>query len=437
MNKILENQDTVSIFGTAACNLNCSYCYIHKIKESKLIHANIINGIDNGDIVESIKKLYNTNIKQLTIWGGEPTLSIDAITNKIDNWKETFPKLKEISFSTNFTTDINKIVKLIQKLSDNNISLDLQISFDGPELTAMNRGKNTEKMVIDNLFKLIELLNNIELTVPFKIYDKSTLCASNFDHLLKDNNIFNHWNFYDKLSKDINTLNTNKNVIIHISGVANIAGPLLNTKNEGILYNEIVKQTFELKDSFDNIHPDSFISSTIRRLLSYGEDIFNKRHMFTCSGGSYCYGISSDDLLHCCHDSYFLSSDHYLDYVRSVDYDQYIYMKNARKQMSSSLNNKLDSIRLMYLLSGFHNYSKLQLSHTQTMVNELIACNQIDGIYANKKMFDILSLFLLVYSCFFNNIKTTGSIHIHSIGSIKIICNGALESVLKELKISV
>ena len=52
-------------------------------------------------------------------------------------------------------------------------------------------------------------------------------------------------------------------------------------------------------------------------------------------------------------------------------------------------------------------------------------------------MFDILSLFLLVYSCFFNNMKTTGSIHIHSIGSIKILCNGALESVLKEFKISV
>ena len=72
------NPVALELFSAAWCNLDCTYCYIPK--HNKFIvekHKKIIEEvIEVVVIVDRIKKLYGNQLKVVSHWGTEPSLTI-------------------------------------------------------------------------------------------------------------------------------------------------------------------------------------------------------------------------------------------------------------------------------------------------------------------------------------------------------------------------
>ena len=97
--------DTVralTLFVSGSCNLNCSYCYIHKNPALKIIDKEIRDAWRTGTYIKNIKKVFNKmnvdpkNITGISFWGGESTLHLDVINDQLKDLFELCPNIDNI-----------------------------------------------------------------------------------------------------------------------------------------------------------------------------------------------------------------------------------------------------------------------------------------------------------------------------------------------------
>jgi len=118
----------ISLMLSLGCNLSCEYCRIAQSvnSSSKKLQEENIQALKDGtylnNVKEVLKKLSSprSKIKCIDFWGQEPTLTLNYLTDNLEDWLKAFPNWNKTMFSTNGMAFGNKIVDFIFKL-DNSI----------------------------------------------------------------------------------------------------------------------------------------------------------------------------------------------------------------------------------------------------------------------------------------------------------------------------
>jgi len=212
------------VIPTYYCNLACIYCYEKGIKKnpefisekalSKLFHA--IN------LIEAAKK---SNVKSiLTIFGGEPLLSIKR---EFDIIAQIVKESREQNLALNVVTNGVGIPHYLSLLKEFN---SIQITFDGDKSThdkyrIFPNGKGTFDIIINNLCSLLD-----------EISTKTHIALRLHVHRGKENSVYNLYCYL----KEIGILKR-KNVHLYVMPVHNYLDQSLLTEGiknelESLLY---------------------------------------------------------------------------------------------------------------------------------------------------------------------------------------------------------
>ena len=163
----------LSFMTAASCNLNCSFCYLHKNEAFKAYDKNILTAWEDGSYIKnSLKSLKILNsdpihISNIDIWGGETLLFIDKITPNLPLLFEFYPNIETFNISTNWMINIDNFIKFIKELdkyANKDIRLRLQLSIDGPSGNIMKTGHNGNwDTYYENIDKFTNYFNNYNL----------------------------------------------------------------------------------------------------------------------------------------------------------------------------------------------------------------------------------------------------------------------------------
>jgi uncharacterized protein len=156
-----DNQNlSLTIAPTRACNFNCVYCY-----ESDRPNEKMSKGVQDG-IIEFVKKYKNLNSLNVTWYGGEPTLEIPTI-------KYLTEELKSIvdNYSAFLVTNGFLLERVIDFLEDLNIN-SMQITLDGTKeshnktRSLLNGGGTFDKILL-NIEKTLK--KNVKISIRMNV----------------------------------------------------------------------------------------------------------------------------------------------------------------------------------------------------------------------------------------------------------------------------
>jgi hypothetical protein len=93
--------------------------------------------------------------------------------------------------------------------------------------------------------------------------------------------------------------------------------------------------------------------------------------------------------------------------------------------------------RIMTVYRGFHDFIEMRIGYTKTLIRELALCGQINDDYLHND--DLITLFAIFlnkrFSCPYNNLTSTMSIHNMGTSLIRLWGNGAFQTMIKYLSI--
>ena len=334
----------VTLFTTALCNLNCSYCYICKDKQGnlKLIDDELKEHWDNDIFLNQLLHFDNSiqeTLETIELWGGEPFLHIERFLNNRKKWLDSFPHVNKISWSTNFV--VKDQVELIQNFI-NQISADYperdwlfecQISIDGPkEMNDFGRGKGVTQIIINNFKKLCSIqLNNPHIN--FKVSFKPTLSRETFQFLSTPEQVKSWFKFFS--DNFFLPYKESKAPFSFFMGIFNCASPVTWTENDGKIYANIIKNIALVEDEIISSYPgwdifhtlvpdagtilDGAIPKDLLRYSTFNEFLKDNTHEYICNG---CCGVLHYSLTLIPHNKYTVCHrgifDEYVDYCNNL-----------------------------------------------------------------------------------------------------------------------
>ena len=473
-----ERKKILTLISSEACNLQCRYCEISATtaKAHQNENLKIRQAMEDGSLIQNIKAIYQkygffpNDIERMSLWGEEPTLTLDSFCIMFPELRKFFPNLEELFFSTNGIANTTRILQLIDCINNtlnekNNFTLDLQISYDGKWATNFNRGVNP--IIIENNIKyFINELNKRTLKDNFKIIYTF--------HFVVDLNVINHvyeeangvYNYYKELydfQKQFKELTINKNVISH--GISEgIIAPYNATKEEGILFAQFMNESYYIiRKYFPDVRT---VESGIMRLItgdlknmeeSIGDykkdleklvfDILTSRKTHFHSTDTRHPGCEpqcrelkiryNGQMIHCHNDIFGLNN---IDNQENPD-KQKRAIRAMNLKHNSCPNLLTDSIedikkydeRWKYL---FSNECVPQLyAMIVDFMTILAEIGQIDQSYIldRKKLLRHAYILLQIYNCWENNLSLTGSIYGEDLGKIRMYANGFLDFLENKL----
>lgn len=420
----------VEILTSGICPLNCKYCYIPKTGKMKELHEEIVSKLDSYP--ELVKSYYGIDLEYLSFWGTEPTLTISKLG--IEKFFEMFPKLQNISISTNMMLSPDILISFIKKLNavDRAIIFDCQVSLDGPAaITDRNRGKGVTKKIISNLKRLTKELQKIELNkLEIKMRWKPTLTRENLLQITFPQKIDEYDRFFNKLNEELKELNTQKNVELNRGYTATLEVPGKYTSEDGKLFAKYVKLNHVkgLPTAYD---------FRLKRLLDFETELGPKRCMFTCSGGDSQFGIGMEGELHLCHRSFYLNRPEYVQSVMESGVENWDVSKFDEGYINELVKNYIansdDITRLKYVMRSYHDFWRMQIAYGIAMLKELARCGQVEAAFKdNNDLCVFFSIYLATaLSCPEENILNTGVLQYTPLSLFRMFGNGAFTELVK------
>jgi len=435
------------LFSSAWCNLDCKYCYIPKNDKIKDRHDKIIEEVKKVDpIIDRLKKVFGENLEIISHWGSEPTLTIKYFNNFYKKAIAEFPKLKKISLSSNFSTNINNLSNFIKNLSQDRIfDIYIQISLDGPYwITDYNRRNGKTDIIISNILKLLENLNSCDFNHNIHMNFKPTWSIDNINYMLNNDKIEDYYIFFDNLISNMIKINKNKNVNIYPNSCNPTIVCIDNYSSEdGKKFFELYSKIIKINNKFYNINPDISYYHNFKKFFTVLIDEFwIKQRMFTCSAGDTQLGISNDNLMHMCHQSFYYE---YQDLMLS-DNDRILSKTDNDNVCNNRINNVYNSIPSIYdeknkiLYSqyknrAFHDFANLKLQLAMSIIKEMADCGQISKCYNDDNMAKILALFCIQrHSCPVSSLENYGSLFVYTHSYFRLFGNGIVEDFVERIK---
>jgi len=424
------NYGAITIFGSAKCTLECTYCYIKKTKELKEIDKEVIKQLADPKLPEGVSP---NNVRTISIWGGEPTLHLDILCENIDKYKKLYPNLDNFSVSSNMT--YTKHFEVFAKmLAENKFKLSLQISDDGGDNNITNRGLNPN-ILQRNSLKIIQTL--VDNKVDFIYSFKPTLSSEEFEELTEnDTKFYNFFKYFDEFGGKINKIIGNDSPFNKQPVAGTVICPGTYTKKDGVILSNYLHKVVDWLRS-DKLHFDNIFVST-----SYGEawkqvvDRFNTftqtPFTFTCSAGDSNIQLDTYGGIHPCHRTLYFVYDDHLDTIRDMDFyenDDVDYLSSGMIELYQKYY-KMDNKKKMLHMRSYHDHYQLRFASTTASIMELADCGQIDKIYLDRKKAELFSIFLnTTRSCSVENFFVTGSWHLMPLTVIRVFGNGAFELI--------
>lgn len=450
----------ITLFTTALCNLNCSYCYICKDVEGGLllIDKDLENDFNNGVQIKQILDYdaeTKNSVEGLTLWGGEPFLHIDRFMDNIEDYFKTFQNLKLIDTSTNFTIpnqakQIEKLLSLVDKYYNGKdiFTFDLQISIDGyEEMNDFGRGEGVTQRFLNNFYDLLNIKYNYK-KIQIVCHTKPTLSKETFKFLQNKEGILKWFQFFDE-KMTTPYLKSKSKIDFHPS-LWNCAQPTEWTSEDGKNYTNITKQIFELSEQIKQDFPTwSNHTSLIpeaqgiaNRLMEVDIDyIVNEFSNPVCGGGcgSFVHNLVPipHNLFTMCHRGLF---DAYVDY--SNNFKNKENMNNLSKEFFQAQNSqdwiytKTSMKKMEKTMSDLYCHAN-QIRYTDLIVSirEYAMAGIINKKYENiEEISKTLGYFLFNSYCLQDAYIFTGSWTTASMMEVPLLYNGTMDIVLKEIE---
>lgn len=463
----------VNLYFSAICNLQCRYCFQPKIHEiGKKVNDEVIQWIVSGRMEDDIQKYFGNDIEYICLWGGEPSINLPYLIERMDIIYNKFLFLKEIQYSTNISTKrlAQNTVDFIQKIEELNnkynrkVQINLQFSIDGPpELNDYNRIGAKADTIMENITYIVDHLPKSFLAETgfhsVRMHIKGTQSADNLKWLLQDNNLLSYYKYFDRWQAIWESKIPTDLIPIGATFITCVY-PGNYTQEDGLNFKKLVEiqNSKEFQTSYDwessNIVFDNQITSRIKEAFYNVQKGYYRDYKgellsnCTCSAGRSCLGLSYDHTFHLCHSTY-MFTDEVLKYIddnnltsefeEKQGFSFRLFNNNVKNNLVFPMEDELRCSRTLYKMNDFNNNLSSRVQYLDIMVSSLAAAGQISECFNTKKWRDLAVIYLLFggNDCPINNVWEFGSLHIRNNAQMKLVLNGAFEYFLNNVYTSI
>jgi len=467
MRKYNKRATVFELINAGKCNLNCTYCYIPKTGAMNAMHDDIAEYLSSGAFIEDMHRTLGEELEAITLWGTEPTITLDLFTEKLPEIVERFPKLNHVGFSSNFISNTDSIVRLADALpTGREFELKVQYSLDGPPyLNDETRGmKGVTNLIISNVLKFFADLNTLDLGDKMirtnckitwdspiiqmlgadrakvgEIYDFFNGVHGDILSILEDRS--NDDPFCPTYDKGVENISMNLGVCMTLG----IPGHYTvdDGKKLGIVFNEIHRLYTTERDRFPYVYGgfNKYVMD-LCTMLDAREEIFERPETFTCAAGDSEYGVDHKGYLHGCHRTFYLNDDRYVTSVKGDNERQNWDKENfdsgkvdaVNKNVTAHVDDEYNKARLAYITGGFHYFPKHRHARSYSMIKLMAEAGQISKVYKNESMARMFAYFMSKsFCCPFSDYVDYHNFRATALGLIRIMGNGAFEDMLDEV----
>lgn len=436
-----KDRNTLVLYTTAVCNLNCRYCYIDKNKALQHID-NILDESFQGDYYFNFIKDMFPRIGQLTgieTWGGEPFLRMDRIYYTLHRVIEHYPFFDTMYSSTNFsfpewTDQFFGLMDQFGKYPERQFTYKLQLSMDGPEyINDYGRGEGTTKKCLSNYEKLLESVGNrLPPNVTLEIVFKPTLDLNSTKMLCSKEQIIGYYRYFESLIERVWALNFS-NVKAWLP-VPNTACPSPVTREDGKIFAKLCSLCRKIEKENNQKHNLKYyeritpFSGGVRQ-----DDLTYRYSHHTCGTGFSTIGLLPNRMISACHNGFVDIISEYKELTTankgtsSIDFNTFITSQPVRMTMTEEQFKEYERQMDCYACPG----TSARLANIVSVINMLAYTGQIDKKYKNQEEALKAGIFIQGHTsyCVRDNYNTTGSITLFPLGLPKLLLNGAKEYI--------
>lgn len=422
-----------------SCNLSCKYCELAQTSHRKNQNIILRKAMEDNTYFNNIIKVFNkqgfsrNEITELQLWGEETLINIDSFYPLFEKLIIFFPHIKQLDFSTNFTININLLIKFLKKIDlflNKPLLIKLQISYDGAYGCLNSRGFNIDK-IHNNLIYFLQELNSVEFNhIQIEIGPHGVLTDLIIEHF-KDN-IDNYFEELKEIKKIFNENNSNSKITMNKIILA-FQRPFNATTEQGKIFSQFFNKILKEEDimipflhKFKHFNFQNEINTIFR-----GESL-----------GTYGCGIGFDKItiqyngdIFYCHDALY-----------GQTHEDNAYSKNKNIQLirkyqidSNFIPNGIkDDINEWYFKQNYYTNHYINTHFLSSVVNSMIllsSLNQIDNSYKNNMNKITLHALILIHllNCCEDGLITCGTAFGISLGMIRFYANGILNIIEEEI----
>lgn len=427
---------SLELIFTAACNMKCPYCFIHKNEGNmKVANKEIQDAIIDGSFVANIKKVMAPHIDELThisLWGGEPTVNCDYFYDLINPLIDYFPLVQEIMFSTNSLLGIDKLkvfFDAMYKMShDRNrkLKLELQFSIDGPQWIN-DKNRNTE-YITDITLQSINDVNEYLSTLcdelfTVRVFCKPTVSTENMKTIMEHpDGVLGWYKFFHNIQERAITEHPSEYVEYEYLALPTFVIPGAYTNEDGIIFYNFIKEIKKI--NLDDIPlykrlPGLFLRYWNHYIASKNE-INSSPFTLTCAAGVCDYSMDCKGNFMTCHRVY--------DNVNMGG----LNTAKAKALIETEIaHDEIERDRVIYVSDTYHANPEIRNSMFDALLLAMVDAGEIDKKYLQLEYRKVLHIFAGGMRCFAGEAQDhTASHYIPTCGYIRLLCHGALEEIL-------
>lgn len=437
-----KDRDTLVLYTTAVCNLNCRYCYIDKNEALKHIDDILDESFQGDYYIDFIREMFprKSQLKRIETWGGEPFLRMDRIYPTLHKVIENYPFFDQMYSSTNFSfpewpEQFFGLMDQFGKYPDRHFTYLLQLSMDGPEyINDYGRGTGTTEKCLKNFDALVNGVGNrLPPNVTLDIVFKPTLDLNSTKMLDSKEKIIEYYSFFENLIEKVWDLDYS-NVHAFLP-VPNTACPSPVTIEDGKIFAELCRMCGEIERE----NKDGHILKYYRSITPFAGDSCVSRPLtyrypnFTCGTGYTVLGLLPNKMVSACHNGF-------VDLIS--DYKRLITENKGKSSLDFEAFCKNQPAKFTMTVEKFETYERqmscynclntsARLANIVELINMLAFTKQIDPKYRDQKEALRAGIFIQTHTsyCVRDNYATTGSITLFPVGIIKLLLNGAKEYI--------
>ena len=438
----------LTLITSSICNLDCSYCFLHKNNAYKEYNKNIYESFQNGSYLKNVLKTFELmqwnrdNVDSISFWGGESLTYINILQQQLPIIFKSFPNINTMLLSTNFSINIEKFVNFLIELDKNikhPITVRLQLSIDGPNNTLMREtGHNVkEEIYLKNIEILSNLMNNtyfeyvklrlaIRATVNKDVYMSKLTTYEQIKEYLEP-----FYNFIKQFQRKC----IGKSIDFDSVNIWPVlATPYYESSDDGRKLTQIAK-------IWESVMNNEFLDIPLSRTITLfqgGGSYDKNKPLFVpnteCSELKHSITINYDGSICECSGSYI---DNYPLYQQELVQNKEEHLYNVATAHSKMVNYNpitepeiIDNKKWYVHDGGYRNTNFTYLTSIIMIAEELALSGQISAVYLyDKEKLLRHSMMLLNNSCSRNNIAQTFSPYIKPIEEIRRYFNGILEHI--------
>jgi len=442
---------SISFLTASSCNLDCSFCYLHKNQSFKNFDRIILKAWDNGSYIKNVKKSLRRldadieKIINIDFWGGETLMFINHITPHIPTLLTEFPKVRELKISTNWTLDVEDFIKFIKELDkeiDHKIDVRIQMSIDGPPGPIMETGHNGDwNKYYENIDKFIKEFNNYPL--------KNVYIRFHINSVIKKDIYFESFSSEEKMQQYVDYM---KNFIDHIRQQCiskhlncgqnfifpQLALPYTETTEDGRKLADIIKiwETLRFRYSEDN-YDDQFFHG----MSNLEAPAWLLKENIECGELSAALTFLPDGSIVQCSSSYMDHTEEYQnELLQNKEFEE---LKKAKRLNNFHFNPRIMSEEELedlkwYMFNGNKNNVATYIHIMMITADELAQAGQIPYYFHKDPnyLWKLLVTLSNTNTCMRENIRDTGNVFIPNISLYRRLLNGVMQHIYKVTQVS-